>query len=120
MTAQFSAPVHPEGSPAVIPLRQRMDEDMCVRNLSANTQRVYLKRTFDTVFGPVTFRSVRIVSCPCESQRYLEVAYIPMGSHIPERATPELLALQAKLSARMPYRQVVTTMREFLPVSASR
>ena len=40
-----------------------------------------------------------------------------MGSYIPERATPELLALQAKLSAFMPYRQVVATLRECLPVS---
>ena len=40
-----------------------------------------------------------------------------MGSYIPERVTPELLALQAKLSARMPHRQVVATLREFLPVS---
>jgi hypothetical protein len=40
-----------------------------------------------------------------------------MSSYIPERATPELLAFQAKLSACMPYRQVVATLREFLPVS---
>lgn len=36
---------------------------------------------------------------------------------IPERATPELLALQAKLSAQMSYRQVMNMLREFLPVS---
>jgi hypothetical protein len=77
----------------------------------------YRKRKVDTVFGTVAFRSARIVSCPCEPPCYLEVAYSPMGSYIPERATPELLALQAKLSALMPYRQVVATLREFLPVS---
>src|ERR1700688_3747576 len=65
----------------------------------------------------VAFRSARIVSCLCEPPCYLEVAYSPMGSYIPERVTPELLALQAKLSARMPHRQVVATLREFLPVS---
>jgi hypothetical protein len=77
----------------------------------------YRKRKVDTVFGTVAFRSARIVSCPCEPPCYLEVAYSPMSSYIPERATPELLALQAKLSACMPYRQVVATLREFLPVS---
>jgi hypothetical protein len=57
------------------------------------------------------------VSCPYEPPCYLEVAYSPMSSYIPERATPELLALQAKLPACMPYRQVVATLRKFLPVS---
>ena len=79
--------------------------------------RDYRKRKVDTVFGTVAFRSARIVSCPCEPPYYLEIAYCPMSSYIPERATPELLALQAKLSALMPYRQVVATLREFLPVS---
>jgi integrase/recombinase XerD len=44
MTVQFTAPVHPEWSPAMTPLRQRMVEDMRVRNLSANTQRAYLQQ----------------------------------------------------------------------------
>lgn len=39
-----------------------------------------------------------------------------MTEYVPERATSELLALEAKLSAQMPYRQVVSIMREFLPV----
>ncbi|KWR87890.1 hypothetical protein RM96_22510 [Cupriavidus sp. IDO] len=39
-----------------------------------------------------------------------------MTEYVPERATSELLALEAKLSAQMPYRQVVSMMREFLPV----
>jgi hypothetical protein len=47
----------------------------------------------------------------------LETAFCPLWPIIPERATPELLALQAKLAAQMSYRRVVETMREFLPVS---
>ena len=42
-----------------------------------------------------------------------------MSEYVPERATGELLALEAKLSAQMSYRQVVATMREFLPVSST-
>jgi hypothetical protein len=69
------------------------------------------------VFGTVRFRSPRIVSCACEPPRYLETAFCPLWPIIPERATPELLALQAKLAAQMSYRRVVETMGEFLPVS---
>lgn len=38
-----------------------------------------------------------------------------MTEYVPERATPELIALEAKLSAQFPYRQVTAMMREFLP-----
>ncbi|MFM0077621.1 ISKra4 family transposase [Paraburkholderia sediminicola] len=76
----------------------------------------YRQRKVDTVFGTVSFRSPRIVSCACEPPWYLETAFCPLWPIIPERATPELLALQAKLAAQMSYRRVVETMREFLPV----
>src|SRR5258705_1940174 len=77
----------------------------------------YRQRKVDTVFGTVSFRSPRIVSCACEPPWYLETAFCPLWPIIPERATPEPLALQAKLAAQMSYRRVVETMREFLPVS---
>ena len=77
----------------------------------------YRRRKVDTVFGAVSFRSPRNVSCACEPPWYLETAFCPLWPIIPERATPELLALQAKLAAQMSYRQVVETMREFLSVS---
>ena len=69
------------------------------------------------MFGTVSFRSPRIASCAFEPTWYLETAFCPLWPIIPERATPELLALQAKLVAQMSYRRVVETMREFLPVS---
>jgi hypothetical protein len=77
----------------------------------------YRQRKVDTVFGTVSFRSPRILSCACEPPWYLETAFCPLWPIIPERATPELLALQAKLAAQMSYRRVVETIREFLPVS---
>jgi len=43
--------------------------------------------------GIVSFRSPRIVSCACEPPWYLETAFCPLWPIIPERATPELLAL---------------------------
>jgi len=75
----------------------------------------YRQRKVDTVFGTVSFRSPRIVSCECEPPYFLEAAFSPLLPIIPERATPELLALQAKLSTQMSYRQVVAILREFLP-----
>ena len=75
----------------------------------------FLKCEF-TVFGTVPFRSARIVCCPCETPLQMEYPYSPMTEFVPERATAELLSLESRLSAQMSYRQVVTMMREFLPV----
>jgi hypothetical protein len=85
----------------------------CHRWLDLKDRRI---RKVDTVFGTVPFRSARIVSCPCETPFLFESPHSPMTKYVPERATGELLALEAKLSAQMPYRQVVATIREFLPV----
>jgi hypothetical protein len=85
----------------------------CHRYLELKDRRI---RKVDTVFGTVPFRSARIVCCPCETPLQMEYPYSPMTEFVPERATAELLSLEAKLSAQMPYRQVATMMREFLPV----
>ncbi|KAA0997688.1 hypothetical protein FVF58_48120 [Paraburkholderia panacisoli] len=42
-----------------------------------------------------------------------------MTEYVPERATGELIALEAKLSAQMPCRQAAATIREFLPVRST-
>jgi hypothetical protein len=85
----------------------------CHRFLELKDRRI---RKVDTVFGTVPFRSARIVCCPCETPFQMEYPYSPMTEFVPERATGELLSLEARLSAQMPYRQVVAMMREFLPV----
>jgi len=71
----------------------------CHRMLDLKDRRI---RKLDTVFGTVPFRTARIVSCPCETPYQLEYPYNPMTEYIPERASAELLALEAKLSALMP------------------
>lgn len=85
----------------------------CHRYLDLKDRRI---RKVDTVFGTVPFRSARFICCPCGTPLPMEFPYSPMTEYVPERATSELLALEAKLSAQMPYRQVVSMMREFLPV----
>ncbi|KAF3995898.1 hypothetical protein [Glaciimonas immobilis] len=52
---------------------------------------------------------------PMQPPFYLEVLFSPLSQIIPERAAPGLLLLQSRLAARMPYRQVVVMMKEFLP-----
>jgi hypothetical protein len=77
----------------------------CHRFLELKDRRI---RKVDTVFGIVSFCSARIVCCPCQTPFQMEYPYSPMSEFVPERATAELLSLEARLSAQMPYRQVVT------------
>jgi hypothetical protein len=78
----------------------------------------YRLRKIDTVFGTVSLRSPRIVSCPCEPPWYLELPVSPLVPLLRERATPELQLLEAKLCSGLSYRRAASVLREFLPVSA--
>ncbi|QIE29225.1 hypothetical protein SBC2_73010 (plasmid) [Caballeronia sp. SBC2] len=105
---------------AVIPAQA--DDICCLRRICRRCHqwtalKDYRRRKVDTVFGTVSFRSPRVVSCACEPPWYSETAFCPLWPIVPEWATPELSALQAKLAAQMTYRRVVEIMREFLPVS---
>jgi hypothetical protein len=80
-------------------------EEVCTirRFCSVGRRRLELKdrreRKVDTVLGTVRYRSARFISCPCETFCQFETAYGPMIEYVPERATGELIALEAKLSA---------------------
>ncbi len=76
----------------------------------------YQQRKVDTVFGGVTLRCPRIISCPCEPPYFFETAFSPIQQVLPERATTELQLLEASLCAQLPYRQAANMMRQFLPV----
>ncbi|KRB83465.1 ISKra4 family transposase [Noviherbaspirillum sp. Root189] len=91
-----------------------------VRSVCSNCRRQlrlkdYRRLKVDTVFGTVSVRSPRLMSCPCEPPYYLEGLFSPMSQIIPERAAPGLLLLQARLASKMSFRQVVSIMQEFLP-----
>jgi hypothetical protein len=88
----------------------------CHRHLELKDRRI---RTVDTVFGTIRLQSSGIVTCPCESICLSEVPYDPMSEFVPERATGKLVALEAKLSAQMPYRQAAAMICEFLPVRST-
>lgn len=71
-------------------------------------------RKIQTVFGSVQVESPRYYFCRCHT--WSEVAFSPVREILPERCTPELIYLQAKLAALMPYRKAADTMAELLPV----
>ena len=96
------------------------DEYCEIRRVCSNCRRQtqlkdYRRLKIDTVFGTVSVRSPRLMSCPCEPPFYLEGLFSPLSKIIPERAAPDLLLLQSRLAAKMSYRQVVVMMKEFLP-----
>src|SRR5712692_4588942 len=78
---------------------------VCQRCHRWNPIKDYRLRKIDTVFGTISLRSPRIISCPCEPPWYLELPISPLAPFFRERATPELQLLQAKLCAGLSYRR---------------
>ena len=72
----------------------------------------YRRRRFDTVFGGLVVRAPRLDGCRhCEER----LAVSPVSGLLPEQVSPELLRLQVKLAAQLPYRQAATLLDELLP-----
>jgi len=46
----------------------------------------------------------------------MEAAFAPLKEIYPDRATPELMELTARLGSLIPYRQAVSVLAEFLPI----
>ncbi len=79
----------------------------------------YQKRNILTVFGaiPVTFPRLMI----CQScNPWACFTFSPAADLCPDRATPELMELSAKLGARMSYREASDILSIFLPGQLSR
>jgi hypothetical protein len=64
----------------------------------------YQTRSILSVYGAVRVRYPRLVVCQ-KCNPFNTSAFSPLASICPNRATPELLELLAKLGATMPYRQ---------------
>lgn len=82
----------------------------------------YRKRTLQTIYGNVEFKLPRFQHCPCASRVLTHCfSYVWLGSLlIPSRSTPELMAMQAGLGARVPYREAAFLMNAFLPAQRAR
>ena len=74
----------------------------------------YSTRTIQTVYGAVTVRSPRLYSCHlCVPG--VDFTINPVSEFCPDRATPELMALNAKLGALMPYLTAADVLADSLP-----
>ncbi|MGX5851853.1 ISKra4-like element ISMet1 family transposase, partial [Mesorhizobium sp. PL10] len=75
----------------------------------------YTTRRIRTVFGAVAVRNPRCMLCPgCHPG--LVGAFAPLKEICPDRATPELMELTARLGSMMPYRQAASILAQFLPI----
>jgi hypothetical protein len=79
----------------------------------------YTTRRIRTVFGTVEVRNPRLMlSRNCHPG--LDGAFAPLQEICPDRATPELMELTARLGTMMPYRQAANVLAQFLPVEPTR
>src|SRR5271166_1556741 len=62
----------------------------------------YRRRRFDTVFGRLAVRAPRFDDCRHCGERLIAST---VSELLPEQVSPELLHLQVKLAAQLPYRQ---------------
>jgi hypothetical protein len=72
-------------------------------------------RRLRTVFGTVEVRNPRWMLCR-DCHPGFALAFAPFSEICPDRATPELTELTARLGSMMPYRQAASVMAEFLPI----
>ena len=78
----------------------------------------YTTRRIRTVFGTVEVRNPRWMLCR-NCHPGFALAFAPLHEICPDRATPELTELTARLGSTMPYRQAASVMAEFLPLEAT-
>jgi hypothetical protein len=72
------------------------------------------RRCFHTVFGRLVVDAPRFDGCRhCGERRSTS----PVSELLPERVSPELRHLQAKLAAQLPYRQAAALLDELLPLT---
>jgi hypothetical protein len=74
------------------------------------------KRKIRTVFGCVEVSNPRIFNCQ-RCQPHFHDASAVLRDICPDRATPELMELSARLGSLMPYRRAADVLAEFLPVA---
>jgi hypothetical protein len=67
-----------------------------------------------TLFGKLRLRSPRLYHCGC--QAHPTRTFSPLAALLPERATPELLYLEAKFATLMSYGLTMKILTEFLPM----
>lgn len=75
----------------------------------------YTTRRIRTVFGIEEVRNSRWMLCR-DCHPGVIVAFAPLNEIRPDRATPEMMELTARLGSIIPYRQAARLLAEFLPL----
>jgi hypothetical protein len=75
----------------------------------------YTARRIRTVFGTVEVRNPRWMLCK-DCHPGMVAAFAPLKEICPDRATPELMELTARLGSMLPYRQAASVLGQFLPI----
>jgi hypothetical protein len=75
----------------------------------------YTKRHIRTVFGTVEVKNPRWMLCR-DCHPGMVGGFTVLKEICPDRATPELMELTARLGSMLPYRQAASVLAEFLPI----
>jgi hypothetical protein len=67
------------------------------------------------VFGTVEVKNPRWMLCQ-RCLPHISMPFTVLGEICPDRATPELMELTARLGSMLPYRKAAEVLAEFLPV----
>jgi hypothetical protein len=75
----------------------------------------YTRRKIRTVFGTVAVKNSRWMGCR-HCFPHFSMAFSVLGEICPDRATPELMEVTARLGSMLPYRKAAELLAEFLPI----
>jgi len=75
----------------------------------------YTTRKIRTVFGTVAVKNPRWMVCR-RCFPHFSMAFTVLGEICPDRSTPELVELTARLGSMLPYRKAAKLLAEFLPI----
>jgi hypothetical protein len=88
---------------------------VCVSCESLRPVKDYTTRKIRTVFGTVAVKNPRWLVCRCCFPHF-SMAFTVLGEICPDRATPDLMELTARLGSMLPYRKAAELLAEFLPI----
>ena len=76
---------------------------------------IYTMRKIRTVFGTIEVKTPRRMLCQ-RCLPHISMPFTVLGKICPNRATPELMELTARLGSMLPHRKAAEVLAEFLPI----
>ena len=101
-------------------VKQELATYALARRVCASCERLrpvkdYTMRKIRTVFGTIEVKNPRWMLCQ-RCLPHISMPFTVLGEICPDRATPELMELTARLGSMLPYRKAAEVLAEFLPV----